>query len=73
MSVYHQCNDHIHFNRVKEDGTVVIDGGSPLVVADDSGSEPRVFNTFGELEQADRVSPPPQGIVITGSITHSKA
>ena len=49
---------------------MVIDGGSPLVVADEGDSEPRVFNTFGELEQAERVSPPPQGLVITGSIFH---
>ena len=58
---------------MKEDGTVVIDGGSPLVVADESGSEPRVFNTFSELERAERVSPPPQGLVITGSIAYSNA
>ena len=58
------------FNSVKEDGTVVVDGGGHLVVKanESSSGEPRVFNTFSQLEQAERVSPPPQGIVITGNI-----
>ena len=48
---------------------MVIDGGSPLVVTDDRGGDPRVFHTFSELEKAEGVLPPlvlPEGLVITG-------
>ena len=60
-----------YFNSVKEDGTVVIDGGSPLVVTDYRGGDPQVFHTFTELEEAEGVLPRrplalPEGLEITG-------